>query len=726
MSDIEKYSRLGLNAASTATSVGFSAAKTGTKLGFGIARFVTSTVANIAGSTVDYALFGGVGRVGPALGGAASTLISLVEQVALAPILLGETITSTSIVAAESGIDTLASFFPGSDEASFSLASFVTLVRREWNEPALGHELPEKRYSVTEVGKALISWAALQGVTQEWQEDRWFEALSEIDVQEPNENDDDELSERRKSKIHITSDAMIPQDLGQVVTADIGEVSTDHPIYENRNLNINTNAMQQQRRGTSTSRHRASHLQLKSNLRRLSKIVLGGYGGAGLIFFGVSFTPTNVPSSNGNVKATEERTLADAVDAAEQEADSSARHPAPAPFAPPSQTKTYSWWNVLLGKHDKEIFEGYAFTPATVRDSSRKRRKDRPSTTTVGNEPNLPRYWILTDHGRRQVVLVFRGTMSLNELAVDLTCDPAPFKPATTSSNDSEDEDVFVDCLDDLPSSLPFPSIVEPPTPSSFASSESERVYKVHGGMLRMAQVMGAADKPVHRAVRDALRNNPGYELFITGHSMGAGVAALLALSWADPTTCLTVSSSGLPVGRRVSAYCFATPCITCPALSALSYELVTSFAYSHDIVSRLSLGSVRDMNRAALWLCNAHNETPREGREPEGYGAVTKRAVKWKAGYGGEDDPQWFLAVRKTLEANMHMADLYPAGRVFWGVRNGDLSPKHRLDGVAEGKVRLFEVHDVEKMFGQIIFARDMLSSHLPHRYDQVLHELL
>ncbi len=431
MSGIEKYTKLGLNAASTATSFGFTAAKTGTKLGvsianyfnvvrliyivqFNIARIVTSTAASVAGSTVDYALFGGVGMVGPALGGATSSFISLVEQVALAPILLGETITSTSIVAAESGIDTLASFFPGSDEASFSLASFVTLVKREWNEPALGHELPAERYSVTEVGKALISWAALQGVTQEWQEDRWFESLSEIDVQEPNENGGDELSERTKSKIHITSDAMIPQDLGQLVTADIGEVSTDDPIYEGRN--INTNAIQQQRRGTSTSRHRASHLKLKSNLRRLSKIVLGGYGGAGLIFFGVSLTPTNVPSSNGNVKATEERTLADAVDAAEQEADSSARHPAPAPSAPPSQAKAYSWWNVLLGKHDKEIFEGYAFTPATVRDSSRKRRKSRPSTTTVGNEPNLPRYWILTDHGRRQVVLVFRGKLTLETM----------------------------------------------------------------------------------------------------------------------------------------------------------------------------------------------------------------------------------------------------------------------------------------------------------------------
>jgi len=447
----------------------------------------------------------------------------------------------------------------------------------------------------------------------------------------------------------------------------------------------------------------------------------------GLIFFGVSLALTKTSSANSDVKPSEEHTLADAVDAAEQEAHSSAHNPAPGPSVPASQAKSYSWWNVLLGKHDKDIFEGYAFTPATVRKSSRKRRgaKDRPSTAFIGEEPNMPRYWILTDHGRRQVVLVFRGTMSFNELAVDLTCDPAPFKPATTSSNEGEDDGVDFS-NNTMPGSLPFPSVVEPPSPGSPASADPERIYKVHGGMLRMAQVMGAADKPVHRAVRDALRKNPGYDLVICGHSLGAGVSALLALSWADPQTCLTVRSSGLPVGHRVSAYCFAPPCIVCPALSSLSYELVTSFAYSHDIVSCLSLGSVRDMNRAALWLCNAHHEAQTDGREPEGYGAITMRAMKWKAGYGRADDPQWFLAVRKTLEANMHMADLFPAGRVFWGIRNGDFSPKHRLDGVADSKVRLFEVLDVEKMFGQIIFARDMLSSHLPHKYDQVLHELL
>ena len=64
-----------------------------------------------------------------------------------------------------------------------------------------------------------------------------------------------------------------------------------------------------------------------------------------------------------------------------------------------------------------------------------------------------------------------------------------------------------------------------------------------------------------------------------------------------------------------------------------------------------------------------------------------------------------------------MVMADLFPPGRVLWAIRDGDLHPSHRLsagsgtsDSHAESKVRLFEVNDVEKMFGQIIFARDML----------------
>lgn len=69
----------------------------------------------------------------------------------------------------------------------------------------------------------------------------------------------------------------------------------------------------------------------------------------------------------------------------------------------------------------------------------------------------------------------------------------------------------------------------------------------VHGGMLKLAQVMGGNGQPVHAAVRAALRRNRGYgkwrfgwildvltrllvELVTSGHSLGAAVAGLLAL----------------------------------------------------------------------------------------------------------------------------------------------------------------------------------------------------
>lgn len=448
-----------------------------------------------------------------------STVFSLAEHVALAPILLGETLTSTSLVAAESSIDVLSAIFPGSDEASFSLASFVALVRREWNEPALWEQLPQKRYSIMEIGKALIAWGALQGVTHEWKEDTWFKVLKELSV-----NDDDELDlirERRQSRIRITSDATFPSDSSQIITAEIEDALDPSSSYSY----------------FSNAANRISHSRLKQNLRRFSKMVLAGYGGAGLIFFGVSLTPPppaakNTPNPlHENAQTTEAHALADAIDASEKEASSSKSHPAP---PPPVVEKAYSWWNVLLGRHDREIFEGYAFTPATTREQRRKRRRglsqvgmgdlahdaegkrttEKVATAIVGQEPHMPRYWVLTDHGRRQVVLVFRGTFSVNELAVDLTCEPEQFSPARLDGDPVDDEDALGKKRDsaDMPGSLPFPAQAPPEViVDTDGLSTSGETYQVHNGMLRMARVMGARGKPVHQAVQQALRANKGY-----------------------------------------------------------------------------------------------------------------------------------------------------------------------------------------------------------------------
>ena len=98
-----------------------------------------------------------------------------------------------------------------------------------------------------------------------------------------------------------------------------------------------------------------------------------------------------------------------------------------------------------------------------------------------------------------------------------------------------------------------------------------------------------------------------------------------------------------------------------------------------------------------------------------------------------------------------MQTSKMFPPGRVLWGMRDSELHPSHRSYLPAESssrawgpdKLRLFEVLDVERVFSQIVFARDMLScvlaylrgfaelikfnrAHMPHQYDRVLHDLL
>lgn len=210
---------------------------------------------------------------------------------------------------------------------------------------------------------------------------------------------------------------------------------------------------------------------------------------------------------------------------------------------------------------------------------------------------------------------------------------------------------------------------------------------------------------------------------------MQENLLSILGMTWADPRTCLTVKSSGLPVDRRVYVYCFGPPALVDAALSRLTNKLIVSIVYSNDVVARLSLGSIRDLKNAAMWLCEAN-----EAGDREGWSAITGHANRWKEGTGSKDDMDWFIAMRKTLEASMQNSNMYPPGRVLWAMRDKDLHQAHQLYASAKSsetpggkdKLRVFEVLDVEKVFSQLVFARNMLTAHLPHEYDQVLHDLL
>lgn len=280
--------------------------------------------------------------------------------------------------------------------------------------------------------------------------------------------------------------------------------------------------------------------------------------------------------------------------------------------------------------------------------------------------------------------------MSLNEIAVDLTCDPEVFQPATTTqlrsaSYDPDDDET------PIPGKFAFPAISK-----KDQSEEDPPQYQVHGGMLKLAKAMGDIGKPVHLAVLEALYNNPDYgtyiyypwipgligsfpDLILCGHSLGAGVAAILgmvrsnihcfflpnvtrnhcidvgrsqdvpdsSLKW---TTCWPSSPSiFLCTTVYISLYLSRTyqyltsllslvRSLTDANLTSFTEKLIVSLVYSHDIVSRLSLGSVRDLRNAAMWLCEAEAND----KCNEGWSSITQRANLWKDGKGTKDDMNW------------------------------------------------------------------------------------
>ena len=255
----------------------------------------------------------------------------------------------------------------------------------------------------------------------------------------------------RSSHIRVISDVIFPGQQGpQIIAADIGEpelaCSRASSIYLSRTKShISLNYNFTHAADTSTDPPSLTNAEVKATLRRLSKMVLAGYGGASLLFFGVSpsafgsngtrsSTPSSSPTSfsaaaMAREKTVEEANLTNAVDASEAETSDGE-------FTGPgnenSVQEEYSWWDVLLGKHDQEIFErstAHVDDSLKGRASSNERNKSDMKATAVslmfyalddtvltsfsskviGKEHLMPRFWVLTDHSRAQIVLVIRG-----------------------------------------------------------------------------------------------------------------------------------------------------------------------------------------------------------------------------------------------------------------------------------------------------------------------------
>ncbi|KAJ1962735.1 hypothetical protein IWQ62_003435 [Dispira parvispora] len=265
---------------------------------------------------------------------------------------------------------------------------------------------------------------------------------------------------------------------------------------------------------------------------------------------------------------------------------------------------------------------------------------------TQGVVTSLPRpslhalvHYVSVDHHMSAIVLTCRGTLGLSDVLTDLIFHYA-----------------------DVP--LPYPD----PALEISSAGEKRRSpprYQTHAGMLQSAQLLAESDSPVFRELKDAMQRYPTYGLLFCGHSLGGGVAALLAILWSRvvlqtpeelaqgdkeyldhlqhalatsnapifttqdtqvelastghqqrlqketeqqfPKVRLFVTSpaSGLPPNRPIHCFAYGVPCVSSADLSVYCRGLITSVVNAHDVVPNLSLGLLHDFKNVATVLAS-------------------------------------------------------------------------------------------------------------------------
>jgi hypothetical protein len=265
--------------------------------------------------------------------------------------------------------------------------------------------------------------------------------------------------------------------------------------------------------------------------------------------------------------------------------------------------------------------------------------------------------------------------------------------------------------------------------------------------------------------IRAALEEFPDYGVVLCGHSLGGGVAALLATMISEPTNEASVvsfttashperqlilpsarstddahSACYLPSGRPIHVYAYGPPAAMSPFLRRATRGLVTTIVNGQDVVPSLSLGILHDMHTTSLAFKGDTSEAKSQVRyrvwENLRQSIVNKFYVNetpmlLNAGDGlGED--AWAWKTLKSLRDSMCAPKLVPPGEVFVVetmrvLQRSAFTSDAGDDGYPRlgrpaTRVQLKFIRDVEARFGEVRFGSGMFSDHNPARYEASL----
>ncbi|EEH22087.2 hypothetical protein PABG_04298 [Paracoccidioides brasiliensis Pb03] len=335
-------------------------------------------------------------------------------------------------------------------------------------------------------------------------------------------------------------------------------------------------------------------------------------------------------------------------------------------------------------------------------------------------------HYLSLDHASKAVVLTLRGTWGFEDILTDMTCD-----------------------YDDL--------------------YWLGKTWQVHKGMHASARrLLEGGGRRVMVTMRAALEEFPEYGVIFCGHSLGGGVAALLAtlvskpkdpdkpgpsfVTASDPSLDMSmlVSSSStqiekhpnqlfLPSGRPIHVYAFGPPAVMCPSLRRATRGLITTVVNGQDIVPTLSLGVLHDFHAVSMAFKSDMSDAKSHVRSRV-WESITARLMNGfcvnrpplfiHAGDRvGEDS--WAWTTLKSLRENLVAPKLLPPGEVFvvetMRVLQRDsftLDPYSSTDGSPRlgrpaTRVQLKFIRDVETRFREVRFGSGMLGDHSPGRYE-------